>query len=151
MQRRLQKEAGEIVDLNEARLRFMFDALEQAREWLQQEALHPPVTAVWEERPGENLAAQYAFALGQVDLMVCNAVADAVFGSGDLCERVARLRRTLDAMLDTCERKGRPPTALTERSEVVHAWAFRRARRELHSLLQLTPRSGVVRRPSRLC
>jgi len=143
----LQKGTGELVDLNEARLRFTFDALEQAREWLRLEALDPPVTEVWAEQPGEDLAVHYAFALGQVDLMVSNAIAEAVFGSGDMLERVTRLKRHLDEILDRCAREGHPLRPPTERSEVVRAWAFRRARHELYSLLQLTPRSGVVRRP----
>lgn len=133
---RWKRDRAEPVDLNAVRLEATLSMVEQARNWLKSEVLGAEERLShllgWED---ESFAAHYGFTLGQIDRAMGGIHAEAVHGTGDSLSRVRRIRRRLGALLEECERNAQRHHVPTDGLEAVRVLAFRRAVRELRSLL----------------
>lgn len=110
------------------------DALLRAREWLEDEATHSPALSLL-AAVSDDLPAQYALALGQVDRALATA-ADATFAddTAQLADQLGQLRRGLSMVLEDCEKEAR--ASRHDAGSRAQQWAYQRVEEELGPLLR---------------
>lgn len=126
--------SARVVDLVDLRMWRGLDALLRAREWLDDEATQSPALSLL-AAVSDDLPAQYALALGQVDRALA-AAADATFAddAAELVDQLGQLRGSLSMVLEDCEKKAR--ASCHDPARRAQRWAHQRIQEELGPLLR---------------